>query len=73
MDQLDKAEYQAVDDDDLDAFSTPIGTGMRRLTKAEQKAAELSPEAKARVLAFIDEADRCRSRAAAEARFHVIG
>lgn len=60
-------------DTELDAFSTPIGTGMRRLTDAERAEVEFSPETKKRLLAFMDEADRCRNRAAVEARFHVIG
>lgn len=48
-------------------------SGMRPVTAEERRRAELSPKTKARLLAFMDEADRCRGRAAVDAQTAVIG
>lgn len=46
-------------------------SGMRRV--ADSRRIEFSAATKKRLLAFMDEADRCRGRAAVEARAFVIG
>ena len=48
-------------------------SGMRPLTEAERKAVELPPEVRADLEARIMEMDRCRARAAVDARFAWIG
>ncbi len=56
-------------DDDDGVPGWHLCSGMRRVGKAPA----LPLEVVARLNDFMDEADRCRGRAAAEARFYVIG
>lgn len=58
-------------DDPETPFIHHLCSGMRRV--ADEDRVEFSPETKAKLLAFMDEADRCRGRAAVEARSHFIG
>lgn len=48
-------------------------SGMRPLTAEERKAIEWTPEARAELEAKLKEFDRCRSRAAVDARSAWIG
>ncbi len=61
--------------EELDEFSTPMSSGMRRVSHEEAVArgAVFSKETRARLEAFLDETDRCRNRAAVEARTAWIG
>lgn len=60
-------------DDPETPFIRHLCSGMRPVTEEERKRIEFSPETKAKLLAFMDESDRCRARAAVEARSAFIG
>lgn len=51
----------------------PLSSGFRYLTPAEAAEVELSPEAKARVLAKLRDVDRARLEAAVAARTAIVG
>jgi hypothetical protein len=59
--------------DDPNLPGVHLCSGMRLMTPEEAKRQEFSPATRARLLAFMDEADRCRARAAVEARNFVVG
>jgi hypothetical protein len=62
-----------IDPPELAGWSHHLCSGMRPCTPEERAAQDFSPETKARLLAFMDKADRCRSRAAVDARSAWIG
>lgn len=56
-----------------DCPGVPLPSGFRTLTDEERQRVELSPEAKARVLAKMRSVDEARLHAMAEAHGYVIG